>query len=115
MEKIEQKLSKLDLSTLLQIKSGLLSIYRINIEDDSFKELIKIDNSLSNTRYISCYNDNKTTEVLFLDEIGNFIKKDVININKLIFLPLNFEIGYHCSNEKSDILKEYAQYSINLI
>ncbi len=115
MTKIEKKLSQLDVSTLLQIKSGLLSIYRVNTDDNSFQELVKNDNQLSDTCYIACYNDNKTTDVLFLNKAGKIIKKDIININKLIFLPLNLEIGYRCANEKSDVLKEYSQYSINFM
>lgn len=111
---IEDKLPKLDIDTKSRIRSGILSIFRIDRDDESFKEFTKVNVKLKKTHFVVYSNDNTSSSVSFLNKNGETIDKNNISVSKLVFLPLGFEIDYSYASENSLILKEYLNYSIPL-
>ena len=111
---LEEKLPNLDINIKSRIRSGIDSIYRIDLNDKSFKQLIDDNIRLKETYYIVSSNDNTSNNILFLNESGAIIENSNISISKLIFLPLGFDIDYSFASDNSEILKEYKNYSIPL-
>lgn len=111
---IEDKLPNLDINTKSRIRSGALSIFRIDRENESFIEFIQNHTKLSETYFIVYSNDNTSSSVSFLEENGEIICADNVSVSKLVFLPLGFDIEYSYASESSVILKEYLNYSIPL-
>jgi hypothetical protein len=109
---IEEKLINLDINTKSKIRNGIDSIYKINKNDDSFKELIQKHVSLKDSHYIVYPNDNKSKYTLFLDKTGKELKKADFFANNLIYESLDFKIEYTSLNQDDDILQEYNNYSI---
>ncbi len=109
---LEKKLPKLDLNVCSNIQAGITSIYRINRTDKSFLDLVKNDSLLSEAYFITHSNDNTSNSVSYYDTYGKLILKSNNSINKLIFLPLGFDIEYSHSNIDSPILKEYINLNV---
>ena len=111
---LEEKLPNLDINNRSRLRNGLDSIYRIDTSDVSFKELLKKDVEIKDTRYIIYSNDNTSKKLLFLNKTGQVLKNDNICVNQLIYLPLGFDIDYSYASDNSEILKEYINYSTTL-
>jgi len=109
---LEKKLPKLDINLKARLRSGLDSIYKIDTTDISFKELLEKQSDIESTSYIIYGNDNSSKYIYFIDSNGTILKETNICVNKLIYLPLDFEIQYEYANKNSELLEEYNSYPL---
>jgi hypothetical protein len=112
---LEKKLKKIDVYLKSKILNGLDSIYKIDRKDSSFISFVSEFKDLEKTSYIVYSNDNSSRYIYFLNKNGKTItKKDDFCVNSLLYVDLDFDIGYNVDYSNNIILKEYMECSIEL-
>ncbi|MEA3354030.1 MAG: hypothetical protein U9Q33_09470 [Campylobacterota bacterium] len=82
---LENKLIDLDINIKSKIRNGIDSIYKIDRDDESFKNIVLKYSDLEDSVYIAYPNDNKSKYTLFLDATGKELKKADFFANDLIY------------------------------
>jgi hypothetical protein len=108
MEKITNKLKKIDITTIQNIENSVLSIYKIDKNHHFFISLLKDYPSLKDAEYIVYPNINSSTAKLFLDIDGQEILKYEQGISEFILLPCGFDIKTNTISIDNPYLKNFT-------
>lgn len=91
MQSIQHVLTALSPQLLMDIQASYYSIFKINKEDQSYKNLCEDYTNLEGASYIINPNFNDAEGSIFIDPYGKLILKANFFSNLITHLPLDFE------------------------